>query len=46
MTVSLTSGGTEQQIEHLVKHGCLSALSAILDRQDGRVLQVALEGIR
>lgn len=40
-----TSGGIKEQIDYLVKEGCLNAMIDFLDCIDTRVIRVLLEGI-
>ncbi|EEB13082.1 Importin alpha-7 subunit, putative [Pediculus humanus corporis] len=40
-----TSGGTAEQIRHLVDQGCIPALCDLLSVTDAKVLQVALSGL-
>mmetsp|Transcript_11089 Transcript_11089/g.23816 ORF Transcript_11089/g.23816 Transcript_11089/m.23816 type:complete len:557 (+) Transcript_11089:96-1766(+) len=40
-----TSGGTMEQVAFLVSEGCVPPLCALLDVQDARIVQVALEGV-
>eukprot|EP01133_Synstelium_polycarpum_P003858 gene3858-4458_t len=40
-----TSGGTPQQIDYLVRQGCIPPLCDILNCPESRIINVALEGI-
>ncbi|EGG14258.1 putative importin subunit alpha B [Cavenderia fasciculata] len=40
-----TSGGSPQQIEYLVRQGCIPPLCELLRCNDARIINVALEGI-
>lgn len=42
---NVTSGGTEDQIRYIVSQGALSALCALLELDESKLLLVALEGI-
>lgn len=40
-----TSGGTAEQIRYLVDQGCISPLCDLLTVMDGKIVQVALNGL-
>lgn len=40
-----TSGGTPEQIKHLVEQGCIKPLCDLLTVEDNKIISVALEGL-